>query len=244
MGSALALALIVAAGAFAALAFRAGDQGAVAQTDETTRTVSVSGQGEISVEPDTGYFSVGVEVTAETAEEALAESNTTVDAVTAALVGIGISEDDITLGYFSIWPEYDYKNETPELRGFRVSHQLSVTVHDIDQTGTALSTAVSAGANVVNSVNFGVEDPTTALDQARENAFENAQHKAEELARLSNGSLGGIVSISENSYSSVPVERYGFDGADDAAGEAIASVPINPGESNFSVSIQVVWELN
>lgn len=244
IGSALALAVLVAAGAFAALAFKSEEPSVAAQTDDTRRTVSVSGQGEVSVEPDTGYFTVGVEVTADTAEEALAQSNQTIDAVTAALIDDGIAEDDITLGYFSIWPDYDYRNETPELRGFRVSHQLSVTVREIDQTGTALSTAVEAGANVVNSVTFGVEDSTAALDQARENAFENAQHKAGELARLSNASLGQIVSISENSYASPPVERYGFDGTDEAAGDAVAAVPINPGESNFSVTVQVVWELN
>ncbi len=246
IGSALALALIVAAGAFAALAFSGNDQNAAAQTDEgqTERTVGVSGQGQVSVEPDTGYFTVGVEVTAETAEAALEESNATVDAVTAALIDSGIAEDDVTLGYFSIWPEYNYRDETPELTGFRVSHQLSVTVRDIEQTGSALSTAVGAGANVVNSVSFGVEDPTAALDAARENAFENAQHKAEELARLSNGSLGAIVTISENSHSSVPVERYGFEGGDSAVDEAVAAVPINPGESTFTVNVQVVWELN
>lgn len=243
ISSALALALIVAVGALASLAFQANGQNAAAQTDDNRRTVSVSGNGQISVEPDTGYFSVGVEVTAETADAALAESNDTVDAVTAALLGMGIAEDDVTLGYFSIWPEYDYQNEEPQLRGFRVSHQLSVTVRDIDQTGTALSTAVEAGANVVNSVTFGVEDPSAALDQARERAFENALHKAEELARLSDGSLGVIVSISENSYTPGPIERYGFDG-EQTADDAVAAVPINPGESTFNVDVQVVWELS
>ena len=243
IGSALALALVVAVGALAALAFQNGDNGAVAQSDDARRTVSVSGNGQISVEPDTGYFTVGVEVTAETADEALTESNATVEAVTAALIGIGIAEDDITLGHFSIWPEYDYRDESaPTLRGFRVSHQLSVTVREIDQTGSALSTAVEAGANVVNSVHFGVEDPTAALDQAREKAFENAQHKANELARLSNGSLGVIVSISENSFIPGPIDRYAY--GEEAAADAIAAVPINPGESTFSVNVQVVWELN
>ncbi len=243
MGSALALAVIVAVGAFAALALQGGDQGAVAQTDTTQRTVSVSGNGQVSVEPDTGYFSVGVEVTAETADAALSESTATVSAVTAALIADGIAEDDITLGYFSIWPEYDYKNDTPELQGFRVSHQLAVTVRDIDQTGSALSTAVEAGANVVNSVTFGVEDPSPVLDQARERAFENAQHKAGELARLSDGSLGAIVSISENSYTPGPVDSYNY-GAAGGAEDAIAAVPINPGATTFSVDVQVVWELN
>ncbi len=116
-------------------------------------------------------------------------------------------------------------------------------MRDIDQTGPALSTAVDAGANVINGVSFGVEDPTSALDQAREQAFGNAEHKAGELASLSGGTLGVVVSISENSYTPVPIEQYGFAG-DAVAGEAVSEVPINPGDSSFTVSIQVTWELN
>ena len=243
IGSALALALIVAAGLAAGLAFRGDGQDAAAQTDDDRRTVSVSGNGQVSVEPDTGYISVGVEVTAETADAALAESNERIDAVTAALVGAGIAEDDITLGFYSIWPEYNYESEQPELRGFRVSHQLAVTVRNVDQTGDVLSTAVEAGANAVHNVTFGVEDPTAALDRARERAFEDAQRKGESLAGLSGGSLGVIVEISENSFTPGPIERYGFDGDEEAAGDAVSSVPINPGESTFSVDVQVVWEL-
>jgi hypothetical protein len=241
VASALVLALVVAAGAFGAFLARDTGQEAVAQTDESDRrTVSVSGQGQFAVAPDIGEFSVGVEVSNESADVALDESNQLVEAVTAALIGIGIAEDDITLGSFSIWPEYDYNKETPELRGYRVSHQLSVKVRDIEQTGTALSTAVDAGANVVYGVGFTVEDPSAALDQARALAFDNARHKAEELARLSGGSLGAIVSISENSYTPGPVGREGAPGAGD---DAASTVPINPGDTTFTIDLQVVWEL-
>jgi uncharacterized protein YggE len=240
VASALVLVLVLAAGAFGAFLARDSGQEAVAQTGESDRrTVSVSGQGQVAVEPDTGHFTVGVEVSNESADVALDESNALIEQVTAALIGLGIAEDDITLSSFSIWPEYDYRDETPELRGFRASHQLSVKVRNIDQTGEALTTAINAGANVVHGVGFSVEDPAAALDQARERAFADARHKAEELARLSGGSLGAIVSVSETSYTPVPIGRP----AEEGAGGADSAVPINPGESTFSVDIQVVWEL-
>jgi uncharacterized protein YggE len=243
LGSALILALVMAVGVFAGLMVRDDSPEAAAQTDENEdrRTVSVSGHGQVSVPPDLGHFTVGVEISNEDPNVALEESNGIVEAVTAALIGAGVAEDDVTLGSFSIWPEYDYNNETPVLRGFRVSHQLSVKVRDIAQTGTLLSTAVDAGANVVHGVGFTVEDPSVVLDDARAAAFENARHKAEELAGLAGGSLGAIVSITENSYTPYPVGR---DGGDEAAGEADSAVPINPGDTTFTVDLQIVWELN
>lgn len=243
VASTLILALVIAAGAFGAFLARDSGQDAVAQTDDSDndrRTVSVSGQGQFAVEPDMGQFSVGVEVSNESADAALEESNVLVGQVTAALTGIGIAEDDITLGSFSIWPEYNYERETPELIGFRVSHQLSVKVRNIDQTGEALAAAVDAGANVVHGVGFTVEDPAAALDQARQRAFDDARHKAEELARISGGNLGVIVSVTETSYTPVPVGREAEAGAGD---DAASSVPINPGESTFTIDVQVVWEL-
>jgi uncharacterized protein YggE len=242
IGSAAILALMMAIGAFAGLMIEDNNKQAAAQADENRRTVNVSGHGEVAVAPDTGFFTVGVEVSNEDPDVALEESNGLVTAVTAALTGAGVAEDDITLSNFSIWPEYNYNSNTPELTGFRVSHQLSVKVRTIDQTGALLSTAVNAGANVVHGVGFSVEDPSGALDQARAAAFENARQKAEDLAALANGSLGVVVTVTENSYTPGPVGRY--DGDMGAGEDAASDVPINPGDSTYSVDLQVVWELN
>ena len=242
LGSAAILALVMAVGVFAGLLMQDSKSEAAAQDDQgERRTISVTGHGEVSVQPDTGNFVVGVEVSNEDPNAALEESNGIVAAIQAALIDAGVAEDDITLGTFSIWPEYDYREETAVLRGFRVSHQLSVKVRDIDQTGALLSTAVEAGANVVHGVSFSVENPAAALEEARAAAFENARAKAEDLAGLANGALGQIVSITENSYTPYPVGR---DGGAGAAEDAASAVPINPGESTFTVSLQVVWELN
>ncbi|HLT18237.1 MAG TPA: SIMPL domain-containing protein [Thermomicrobiales bacterium] len=241
VGSAAILALVMAVGVFVGLLMQDSEPEVAAQSDEgERRTVSVAGHGEASVPPDLGHFVVGVEVSNDDPDVALEESNELVAAVRAALLDAGVAGDDVTLGAFSIWPEYDYRQETAVLRGFRVSHQLAVTVRDIDQTGALLSTAVDAGANAVHSVTFSVEDPSAALDEARAAAFENARLKAEDLARLANGSLGQIVSVTENSYTPYPVGRDGAGEAQDSA----SPVPINPGASTFTVTLQVVWELN
>lgn len=240
-GVLLGVAILVFGMALGGAAMLAGKRGseAEAQSTEQERTVTASGHGEVEVAPDTAVATVGAEISNENADAALAEANETVEAITAALVGLGIAEDDITTASFSIWPEYDYRDEQPQLRGFRVSHMLTVKIRDIGLAGDVVVTAVNAGANAVHGVAFTVEDPQAALDRARERALDNARHKAEELARLTGGTLGPVVSISETSFTPVPVERIAGEG-DDAAG----SVPFNPGGSIYSVDLQVSWALS
>lgn len=215
-------------------------QQAEAQADTTQRTVSVSGHGQVEVSPDTGQVTVGVDTVNEDANVALEEANEKVEAITAAIAGLGIAEDDITTAYFSIWPEYDYSSNSPKLTGFRVSYTVNVKVRDIGLTGDVVGTAVDAGANNVQNVSFTVDDTSAAIDQARELAVENARQKAEKLAEQANGALGQVVTISENTFAPGPVAR---DEAQEAAGDAAAPV-FNPGASIVTVDVQVSWELN
>ncbi|MFW6075564.1 MAG: SIMPL domain-containing protein, partial [Chloroflexota bacterium] len=194
----------------------------------------------VSVSPDTGQVRLGVQVTNEDADTALEEANETIDAVTAAIQELGIEEDDITTGSFSIWPEYDYENDRQEVVGYRVNHIVSVKVRDIGLTGDVVSTGVDAGANSVETVSFIVEDESEALDQARERAFDNAREKAEKLAELSDGALGPVLNVSEQTHTPGPVEREVPEEAED---EDAGSVPFNPDDTIVSVDIQVSWEL-
>jgi uncharacterized protein YggE len=210
---------------------------------ESERTVSVSGRGEVAVPPDTGTVNLGVEITSMSTDAALRASNEIITKVTAALRDIGIAEDDITLGWFSVRTVYDHVDGRRILRGYSVSHDITVKVRDIDRTGAVLSTAVNAGATEVKGLRFSVEDPSPATDRARERAFADARHKAEELARLAGVGLGDVRSMSEESYTPVPVERREFARYALAESSMPPDVPINPGDTTFSVTLQLVWEL-
>jgi uncharacterized protein YggE len=64
-----------------------------ARTDEATRTISVTGHGEVAATPDIAHATLGVRTVAETARAALSENSTTMagilDAVTASSLGHG-----------------------------------------------------------------------------------------------------------------------------------------------------------
>lgn len=100
------------------------------------RTITVSGEGRISIKPDVVRASVGVETSARTAQEALNENNQRSAAVIAKLKELGIAEEDIKTVSFSVWPQYQYGL----LTGYRVVHTLRFTVRQLDRAGEMVVT--------------------------------------------------------------------------------------------------------
>ena len=214
-------------------------------SDDERRTVTVSGRGEVSAPPDLGHLRLGVRVTNRDPDSALRVANERIAAVQEALTVEGVASEDITLGWFSVTMVHDHIDGRRTFRGYQVSHDLAVTVRAIERTGALLSIAVHAGADDVRGVSFSVEDPSPLIDRARELAYANARHKADQLARLAGATLGPVVSIRETTYEPVPVERHELRNMSAAysLAERAPDVPINPDDADFSVQVEVVWAL-
>lgn len=214
-------------------------------SQEQRRTITVSGRGEVSTPPDLGHLNLGVRITNRDPDSALRVANERISAVQNALEREGVADEDITLGWFSITTIYDHVDGRRTFSGYQVSHDLSITVREIERTGALLAIAVHAGADDVRGVSFSVEDPSPHIDRARERAYDNARHKAVELARLSGATLGPVVSMRETTHEPVPVERRELRtmAASYSMAERAPDVPINPDDADFSVGIEVVWEI-
>lgn len=204
-------------------------------------TVSVSGQGRVLVTPDTASVIVGVDIIGETLANAQSEATTQMTAIIDALKAAGVAEDDIQTSNYSvnILRNYDERGAPGPVTGYQVSHQVSVTVRDVDQLGSLLDTVVSQGANAIYGISFFVEDPTEAAQEARRMAVENARAKAQELADAAGLELGRVVSITEG-YAPPPMP-YGY--GKGAAMESAAAAPIQPGSTEVAVEVTMTFEL-
>ena len=94
----------------------------------TVNTLSVSGEGSVTVIPDVGYISLGVEskdVDVKTAEN---DNSGKMDAIIKELAALDIAETDIKTTSFYIYPQYqDYGDEKPQY--YVVSSTIQVTVN-------------------------------------------------------------------------------------------------------------------
>ena len=107
--------------------------------------------------------------------------------------------------------------------------------------GDLLDSAVEAGANSINSIQFDVADKTDAIKKAREEAVKNAKEQAQELADVSGLELGEIQSIGY--YDAAPTPYMGDLGKGGGAMAAETFVPIQPGQLTLTVTVSMSYEI-
>lgn len=208
------------------------------------RTLSVSGSGEAFLAPDIAYIYIGVHTENPTAAEAVSENTSRTQELIQAIQDFGIDPKDIRTTNFSIYPMDRFDPATGLPSGekvYAVDNTVYVTVRDLARLGDLLDTAVQAGANTVNSVQFDVADKDAALQEARAEAVKDAQAQAQALAQATGLSLGEIRSISFLEAQPYPI----FDGKGGGGGAVSegAAVPIQPGQLTFTVNVNVTYEL-
>lgn len=205
-------------------------------------TITVVGRGQALGEPDQARAQVGVEVFAQTVQQAANENEATTRAIMKALEEAGIATKDIQTSNYSLWAEQRY-NETGSsgIVGYRVSNQVNITIRDFSQIGEILAAVIDAGANNIFGLTFAVADPTALEAEARAKAIADARDRATELAKLGAVELGDIKMISEViSQPSVP--PYGLGGG--AVAEAAVAVPsIAPGQMSVDMQVQVTYSI-
>jgi uncharacterized protein YggE len=227
----------------AALGVAAGNRGTVnaaTPAGASEHSISVHGTGRITIKPDIATFSVGVDVQANKAREAMNQASTRMNAIIAALKAGGIADADRQTSQISLNPTYDYNNNRQVLTGYSASQSLTVKVRAIDKTGDLIDAAVTAGANNVGGISFSVDDPAAAMDQARTAAVADARHRAEALAKAAGITLGAPIQVSENGGTPPPPILYERQGAA-VAGDK--STPVNPGTTEVTIDVDVVFAI-
>ena len=115
----------------------------------------------------------------------------------------GIEAKDIQTANFSVGPIYEQRphdrpdGKPPVVVGYRVTNQVRITLHDTGKLGAILDKVVGLGANQINSIAFGVEEPETMKDEARKLALKNVTDNAKIYAEAAGVELGPILSITE-----------------------------------------------
>ncbi len=210
---------------------------------ETVRTLEVNGTGVTYLTPDIATVYVGVHTEAPSATEAVDANKGKTTAVIDALKGAGVDEKDIRTTNFSIWPSQQYGPDgTVTGTTYMVDNSVYITVRNLDGLGDLLDSAISAGANSINSIQFDVADKSAAVKEARAKAVEDAKQQAQELASAAGVELVDIQAISFYDNSPYPMfEGKGGGAADMSA--ANTSVPIQPGQLSISVNVSLTYAI-
>ena len=207
--------------------------------DETLLTVTATGRADSR--PDEARLQLGVQSQAGSAGEASRLNSEKMDAVTAALQGLGVKPDDLQTRNLSL-QRIDYGKERGQFRAYNV---VEVTMRDMTKVGEAVTAVTEAGANVMSGPDLRFSNRDAANKSAYAAAYRNARTRAEAYAEAAGLKIDRVLGIYDGGEYGMPspppyVSR-------DAVAQVAApppSAPFSPGTSTTEVRVRVDFALS
>lgn len=205
--------------------------------NESEYKMNINGTGSVMVEPNIANVSLGVITTNKDLKASQQENAIKSTKVITSIINMGVKEKDIRTESYTINPEYDYIEGKQIFRDYKVTHMLQITVRDLKKVGEIIDTAVSNGANTVNTITFTLADPApyymTALNLAIADSVRKAKSIEDKLAIEVNKIP---ISITEESQRyNPPVPRMAY------AVSAETHTPIEGGQLEISANVKVIF---
>ena len=204
-------------------------------------TITVTGEGHAEAAPDLATISLGVTTQGATAGEAMDANSAALSAVVERLKAAGVADRDMQTSNLSLNPNWQQTDGTqaPVIVGYVASNVLTVRVRALDTLGEVLDRAITDGANTLNGISFGLDDPEPALDKARAEAVAAARARAELLVTAAGVKLGRVLSISESGgyVPPGPMPMYRMEA------DMAKAVPVEGGEVGLTASVTMVFEI-
>lgn len=235
-GAALLLVPLAGAG----LPQGAGPYAAQAQSAEAPRQISVSGTGRVDLAPDMATVRIGVTHQDEDAAAALQQTSDAVAAMLARLTELGIAPRDVQTAGLSlnpVWRDRPEQQGQPMPWGFEASNVVSLRLRDIAALGEVLDALVADGANRLDGVSFGLQDPEASMDEARRLAVADARRKATLFAEAAGVALGKVIDLTETGMATPRPQMM------EMAAMRADSVPVAAGEVGITASVQMTFAL-
>lgn len=215
-----------------------------ALAEDRLPVISVNGEGIVETSPDRATISVGVVSREKDPAKVQAENAKIAAEIIKSVTAFGIEKKNIRTGNYSFRQIYhNDQNHRRIFDGYEVNNTVTITVDDLNLVGKIIDSALSHGANSIESLQFGIRDKSALTAQALKLAVRDARNKAEVVAAGLGKNIVGIRSVSINS-GSISAPRYAKLAmmADEAANSF--ETPIEGGTLSCSASVHVEFEIS
>jgi uncharacterized protein YggE len=211
---------------------------------EAPRTIVVSGNGEVSAHPDMANLSFGIETHSKTASEAASRNAALAQKITDALRAKLGEQGKVSTGGYSLAPDYEQRQgrqDTSTIVGYSAQHSITVETPAMNLLGELIDTAIAAGANRVDSLNFTLKNDSKPRADALASASRDAQQQALALAASLNVKLGRIITAStEGVPRPVPLVRTFAQGP---SAMAAFKTPVEAGDITVPATVFLTYEI-
>ncbi len=218
----------------------------MAQETDQRRTVNVSGEGVVHVQPDMAVVRFGV-VTVDRDPEAARQQNAQAAAAAMnAVRALGVSDRKMRMETLRLQPRREYDPETRryEERGFEAVREVVVELEDLERLPELIARVVQQGANRLNGITYDLRDRLAVRNEALRLAVTNARDKAALMAGALGAELGEVLHINEQAVN-VPRPVFRMEAAAMAKADGAEPVPeaYASGEVEVRAVVQVTFAL-
>ena len=173
----------------------------------------------------------------------LASNSKLMSKILIALKKVGVKDNETNTVSFDISPNYNYsQSNRGNLIGFTARNSIIIESSNINATSNWIDTAITSGANNINSIDFTISDKN--LEQIKnlliKPAIDNAVEKADIAASALGLKIVGVKSIKLIEFTASPLPQQEF------ATKAMASKPSTPiiaGEQTISQNVDIIFNV-
>jgi len=203
--------------------------------------VSVTGVGEVKVQPDEIVLNVGLDVRDKNLDVARQQSETRVAELLKYLKKAGIEAKYIQSTNLSVYPQYgEYGQSTPEF--YMTQRSVTVTIKNVNRFDEILTGIYKTGANRVDGIEYRTSELQKHREQARKLAIQAAKQKATALTTELGAKVGRVYNINEIPAEGYPSPIYRSRAANkmmEASAADAAGPTISVGQITVSASVEV-----
>ncbi len=160
--------------------------------------ITVAGEAVVNVKPDRIVITFGIETSDADVITAKQKNSELMKKAVAVAKDCGVNEKDIQTDQLSIEPRWEDGYRQQKFLGYFVHNSLVVTLSDLEQMDKLITSALQAGINRLNGVDFQTTEFKKYREEARELALKAAREKAEKMSAVLGQTIGKPIHISEN----------------------------------------------
>lgn len=160
-------------------------------------TVYVSADGKFESAPDTALIQFNISAQENSPRAAYDRAAQETEQVRQIMRSNGVDPKSAEIGFFSLQPQYDWKDPKRRVVGYRVSSSVSLKLKDFAKVGPIVQQLGTQEFNENVNLGYTLEDIDAAKLRAVEDAFQRARAEAATVAKAGGRALG------ELSYASV-----------------------------------------
>lgn len=209
-------------------------------------TLEVNGQSIIKATPDLITIYYNIETRGNTSKSAEDAGSKILNEMIIQIKKTGLKETDLKTQSFSIYPEYDWKNNKQEIIGYVASYSLKieVSINETEKIGDLIDAGTNSGAGI-SYINFELSNELEQKYKAEaiKTASEDARIKAEAIAQGFNKNVGKLVSVSLNEYYYYPYKMYDSMMGGDVMEAKESITTITPSDQEISAYVTAVYKL-